>query len=60
MLASFCSTCRLRRRYDAKPHSLLGRFWRWHTSWCPGWRAYLASLPADERERLQEHYGLRK
>jgi hypothetical protein len=22
------------------PTSLLGRIWRWHTRWCPGWKAY--------------------
>jgi len=54
-----CASCRLRARYDRNPRSLLGRLWRWHTRWCPGWRAYLRSLSAEERQRLLEHYGLR-
>lgn len=39
-----CATCGLRRRAEAKPKSLLARLWRWHTKWCPGWKAYQASL----------------
>lgn len=58
MATSFCGTCRLRRRYDANPQSLLGRLWRWHISWCPGWRAYLASLPPEEQRLLRQHYNL--
>ncbi len=54
-----CSSCTLRSRYDKNPRSILGRLWRWHTSWCPGWKAYMASLPAEERERLASIYGLK-
>ncbi len=39
-----CETCGLRRRAEAKPKSLLGRFWRWHIKWCPGWKAYQKHL----------------
>jgi hypothetical protein len=35
-----CADCPLRNKAEAKPKSLLGRFWKWHTSWCPGWKAY--------------------
>jgi hypothetical protein len=35
-----CGDCALRRRAEAKPKSLLGRFWYWHIKWCPGWKAY--------------------
>ncbi|MCC6144402.1 MAG: hypothetical protein IT368_11410 [Candidatus Hydrogenedentes bacterium] len=51
-----CSTCRLRAKYDRAPKSLLGRFWKWHTRWCPGWSKYLATLPPEERQALQERY----
>lgn len=54
-----CPDCSLRRRYDTKPSSLLGRFWRWHIRWCPGWKSYLAGLPADERDAIKEKYGLK-
>jgi hypothetical protein len=55
-----CETCWFRGRYDRKAQSLLGRLWRWHAGWCPGWKGYLNSLPEDERSRLAEHYGLVK
>uniref|UniRef100_A0A7V4LCT0 Uncharacterized protein n=1 Tax=Desulfobacca acetoxidans TaxID=60893 RepID=A0A7V4LCT0_9BACT len=58
MTASGCAACRWRARYDANPKSWLGRLWRWHAGWCPGWRSYMASLPADDRRRLAEKYGL--
>jgi hypothetical protein len=34
----------MRKKAEAKPKSLLARLWRWHTSWCPGWKAYQKSL----------------
>ena len=35
-----CENCGLRRRAEARPNSLFARIWRWHTRWCPGWKAY--------------------
>lgn len=51
-----CETCKLRSRYDKKPRSILGRLWKWHTSWCPGWKRYLKSLPEKERQALLKRY----
>ncbi len=42
-----CETCRFRKQYDKHPESLLGRIWKWHTGWCPGWKSYVTSL-SDE------------
>ncbi len=53
-----CSECGLRARHDRNPRSLIGRLWRWHINFCPGWKAYLRSLPAEERSRLEEKYSL--
>jgi hypothetical protein len=39
-----CETCPLRKNAEAKPNALLSRIWRWHTGWCPGWKAYQAAL----------------
>ena len=39
-----CENCPLRKRAEAKPKSLIGRFWYWHIKWCPGWKAYQAYL----------------
>jgi hypothetical protein len=51
-----CATCAFRAKYDDKPKSLLGRFWRWHANFCPGWKAYMQSLPSEEKEALIEKY----
>lgn len=39
-----CATCPMRKKAEEKPKSLLARFWRWHTTWCPGWKAYQKAL----------------
>jgi hypothetical protein len=39
-----CADCPMRRRAEAKPQSLFARLWRWHTTWCPGWKAYQKQL----------------
>ncbi len=55
-----CSQCGFRARYDRNPRSIIGRLWRWHINFCPGWKAYMKSLSAEERSRLEEQYSLRK
>jgi hypothetical protein len=54
---SNCENCKFRAKYDKKPRSLLGRIWKWHISWCPGWKAYLKSVSDEDRKRLIEHYS---
>lgn len=54
---SGCEQCKIRAIYDRSPRSLLGRIWRWHTGWCPGWKSYLKSVSEDEREALRKKYG---
>lgn len=39
-----CETCGLRRKAEANPTTLLARLWRWHTTWCPGWKKYQKHL----------------
>jgi len=53
-----CPNCPLRKRYDNNPKSLLGRFWRWHINFCPGWKAYFVSLTEEEQNELREKYAL--
>jgi hypothetical protein len=55
-----CRKCAFRAKYDSNPGSLLGRIWRWHAGWCPGWKAYLKSLTESERNDLIEKYNLKK
>jgi hypothetical protein len=58
MSESGCATCGFRAKYDARPKSLLGRLWRWHASFCPGWRSYVKSLPEDDKQAIIERYKL--
>ncbi|MBR6105866.1 MAG: hypothetical protein IKP81_12520 [Paludibacteraceae bacterium] len=55
-----CANCKLRARYDKNPKSLIGRFWRWHIGFCPGWKGYMASLDEEERKAVCEKYNLKK
>ena len=45
-----CENCRLRRYSERKPASLIARIWRWHTRWCPGWKAYQRELAEGQQE----------
>jgi hypothetical protein len=53
-----CASCRFRAKYDQNPRSLLGRIWRWHATWCPGWKNYIGALPAEQRTALTARYNL--
>ena len=55
-----CEKCSFRAKYDNNSKSFLGRLWKWHSSWCPGWKGYITSLPNDERTALAERYDLKK
>lgn len=39
-----CETCALRQKAEANPRTLRARLWKWHTGWCPGWKAYQVYL----------------
>ncbi|OGQ80648.1 MAG: hypothetical protein A2289_22120 [Deltaproteobacteria bacterium RIFOXYA12_FULL_58_15] len=54
-----CAKCVWRAKYDDNPRSLIGRLWRFHTKFCPGWKGYIASLPDDERDALAQKYDRR-
>jgi len=55
-----CANCTFRAKYDNKPKSILGRLWRWHVNWCPGWKAYMTSLNDEDKTALAEKYSLKK
>jgi hypothetical protein len=55
-----CGQCGWRAKYDANPKSFLGRLWRWHAGWCPGWKKYITSLPDDQRIELAQKYDMKK
>ena len=39
-----CETCPMRKKAEENPNAFMARLWRWHTRWCPGWKAYQAYL----------------
>ncbi len=55
-----CASCPFRGKYDKNPKSFLGRVWRWHAGFCPGWKGYMNSLPDNERKELAQRYNLKK
>ncbi len=55
-----CESCGMQAKYEKNPKSLIGRLWRWHTGWCPGFRKYITSLPDEKRIALARRYGLEK
>jgi hypothetical protein len=46
--------------HDRKPKSLMGRFWRWHINFCPGWKAYFTSLTPKQQQMLRDEYQFTK
>jgi hypothetical protein len=53
---SNCDNCKFREKYNQNPRSILGRIWKWHIGWCPGWKAYLKKLPDEEARKLIKQY----
>ena len=60
MAESNCGNCAFRAKYDNRPKSFLGRLWRWHANWCPGWKEHMKSLSDDERKKTAEQYNMKK
>ncbi len=43
-----CAECPLREKSEKNPNSLVSKIWRWHTTWCPGWKQYQEYLAQQE------------
>jgi hypothetical protein len=54
-----CAECPIRAKHDRSPKSLLGRLWRWHIGFCPGWKKYFASLDEEQKAGLRQRYNLK-
>ncbi|MFI3259978.1 MAG: hypothetical protein R3Y16_07790 [Rikenellaceae bacterium] len=54
-----CEKCKLRAAYDKNNRSFIGRFWRWHINFCPGWRLYYNSLPQEEQQVICKRYSFK-
>ena len=55
-----CENCAWRVKYDNKPKSFLGKLWRWHINFCPGWKSYMTSLTQDDKLALADKYSFKK
>lgn len=47
-----CDNCGWRKRADENPDSIIARLWRWHTTWCPMWKAYQKTLAESEQNNI--------
>jgi len=54
-----CANCKMRAKYDTNPKSLVGRFWRWHIGFCPGWKAYMNAITEEERQAYIRKYDIK-
>ena len=59
-MAHACENCKFRAHYDRKPQSALGRFWRWHINFCPGWRRYFKAQSPERQAELRNKYNFIK
>jgi len=50
MTEARCATCPMRQKAESNPKSIMARLWKWHTGWCPGWKAYQKSLAEKENK----------
>ena len=55
-----CENCKLRAHYAKNPKSFMGRFWRWHINFCPGWKGYFTSLSDEQKAELRAKYNFKK
>lgn len=54
-----CENCKMKAKYDVNPKSLIGRFWRWHIKFCPGWKKYMNEVSDEKRQELISKYNLK-
>jgi len=41
----------MKKKAEANPQALMSRIWKWHTNWCPGWKAYQRELKESGQSR---------
>ena len=50
-MESKCATCKWREKSEKNPKSFMARIWRFHTKFCPGWKAYQKELAKQQASR---------
>lgn len=53
-----CENCKMRAKYDKSPNSMIGKMWRWHIKFCPGWKGYMKSLDTDKKSEIVAKYDI--
>jgi hypothetical protein len=54
-MGSRCENCKFCQHFLEKPETLLGRLWKWHTTWCPAWKRYQKELAEkDKRQNAKD------
>ena len=43
-----CENCPMRKKAEENPKAFTSRLWKWHTGWCPGWKAYQPTFRTPE------------
>lgn len=46
-----CANCPMRAKAEAKPQSFMAKLWRFHTKFCPGWKAYQRALAEEAKQQ---------
>jgi hypothetical protein len=49
-MESKCADCAWRKKAEEKPNTWSARIWRWHTKFCPAWKAYQRELNRQEQQ----------
>jgi|GEM_PF-799255 len=47
---NLCEKCPIGSYAARRPASIIARIWKWHTRWCPGWKAHQRALAEEQRE----------
>ena len=55
-----CEDCKFKANYDRNPKSVIGRIWRWHINFCPGWKQYFIHQTPEKQAELREKYHFEK
>ena len=53
-MESKCATCKWREKSEKNPKSFMARLWRFHTRFCPGWKAYQKELAQQQPQPPQQ------
>jgi hypothetical protein len=41
----------MRARAEKNPQAIMSKIWKWHTTWCPGWKAYQKELAKEAQQQ---------